>query len=80
MANKPLRSFRHYAERCDDCGKFFNPLEKGASSAAIYDLVQMEAGYLHFRCSFCTKKLGPVHSNARPADGDMSPYESQVTI
>jgi hypothetical protein len=40
-----------------------------------YDLSAMELEYEHVRCFRCTKKLGPVKSNAMPANGDMSPYE-----
>ena len=61
--------------RCDDCGRY-SGLHSGASSAMIFDFVAMEPSHEHLRCAACTKKLGPVHSNARPANGDMKPYET----
>ena len=61
--------------KCDDCGRFAN-YSGGASSARMFDFVAMEPSYDHLRCAACTEKLGPIHSNARPANGDMSPYES----
>lgn len=60
---------------CHDCGRFM-ALIGGASSARMFDFAAMEASHDHFRCRVCTAKLGPVHSNARPSDGDMRPYES----
>lgn len=64
--------------RCDDCGRY-SVLHSGASSAMIFDFVNMCPSHERLRCAACTKKLGPVHSNARPADGDMTPYESVMT-
>ena len=61
--------------KCNDCGRFM-VLDGGASSARMYDFVAMEATHDHFRCASCTVKLGPAHSNARPHDGDMRPFES----
>lgn len=61
--------------RCDDCGRFMS-LSGGASSARMYDFVAMEPSYDHARCRKCTETIGPVQSNARPANGDMSPYQS----
>lgn len=60
--------------KCDDCGRFMK-LEGGASMAHQYDMVAMECAYYHLRCAHCTADLGPARSNARPASGDMSPYE-----
>ena len=61
--------------RCDDCGRFA-ALSNGASSAMMFDFVAMEPSYDHLRCASCTSKLGPVRSNARPSNGDMTPYET----
>ena len=61
--------------RCTDCGRFM-VLAGGASSARMYDFVAMEPSHDHFRCAECTKRLGPVCSNARPYNGDMRPYQS----
>ncbi len=61
--------------RCDDCGRY-SGLHSGASSAMMFDFVAMEPSYDHLRCAACTVKLGPVRSNARPADGNMTPYET----
>ena len=64
--------------KCDDCGRFMDPSASGASWAYKYDMVAMECSHEHWRCSKCTDKYGPVHSNARPADGNMSPYERVI--
>jgi hypothetical protein len=61
--------------RCDDCGRFAS-LSGGASSAMMFDFVAMCPDYERLRCADCTERLGPVHSNARPSNGDMSPYET----
>jgi hypothetical protein len=61
--------------KCNDCGRFMT-LSGGASTACMYDFVAMELSHKHYRCARCTAKLGPIDSNARPADGDMSPYQS----
>lgn len=62
--------------RCDDCGKFASFAKgSGASSALIYDFVGMGLDHETFRCRRCTEELGPVRSNAKPWDGDMSRYE-----
>jgi hypothetical protein len=66
----------YYKVRCDDCGRFLDPHATGVSSAVIYDLIALEPSYEHIRCQACTEKLGPTHSNACPADGDMSKYET----
>ena len=58
--------------RCDDCGRF---LSAPASWAMIYDMVACEALYEHQRCKRCHDKYGPAQSNARPHNGDMSPYQ-----
>jgi hypothetical protein len=60
--------------KCDDCGQFATS-EPGSSGARMYDFAAMEPDYDHFRCKRCTERLGPVHSNARPASGDMRGYE-----
>lgn len=61
--------------KCHDCGRFMG-MAGGASTAAMYDMIGMQLDYEHFRCAECTKKLGPVQTNARPSDGDLSPYQS----
>lgn len=61
------------AVKCTDCGRFTAVL---GSSADIYDMVLMCLSHEHWRCLACTEKLGPVQSNARPADGDMTPYQT----
>lgn len=61
---------------CDECGKFAK-LGGGASTAEIFDLVGMQPDYTRVRCAKCTAELGPVKSNARPADGDMRPYQDR---
>ena len=67
-----------YNAKCDDCGRFMNCEASGSSTARKYDLVAMECIYDHWRCPSCTSRLGPVHSNARPNNGNMTPYESYV--
>jgi len=62
--------------KCDDCGRFMR-FDARASWAHKYDFVAMECVYEHYRCARCTEELGPVHSNARPYNGDMSPYEGR---
>jgi hypothetical protein len=62
--------------KCDECGRFMRHAP-GATWADQYDFVAMCCDYTRYRCIDCTKKLGPVHSNARPASGDMSPYEGE---
>ncbi len=64
--------------RCDDCGRFMNPEHSGASTAIIYDFAAMEPSYEHLRCPPCSARLGPIHSNATPYNGDMSRYETHV--
>lgn len=64
--------------RCDDCGRFMTP--DGASWAAIYDMIGLELRHEHKRCATRTAKHGPVQSNARPRDGDMSPYQGLGTV
>lgn len=63
-----------YAYNCSDCGKFMS-LSNGASSAMQFDFVAMEPSYDHMRRRNCTALMGPVQSNARPHNGDMSPYQ-----
>jgi hypothetical protein len=65
--------------RCNDCGRFAT-LANGASSAMQFDFVAMEPSYDHLRCASCTAKLGPVRSNARPSNGDMTPYQTVTLI
>jgi len=62
--------------KCDDCGRFMSSV---GSSAAIYDFASCGLDHEHFRCVPCTEKIGPVQSNARPHDGDMSPYQRTST-
>ena len=66
--------------KCHDCGKFMNPEAPGSSWAHKYDLVGMCLDYMHDRCAACSEKLGPAQSNATPTNGDMSPYQGQVTL
>lgn len=61
--------------KCDDCGRFMK-YEGGASSADIFDFIAMECIETRTRCASCTSQLGPLPSNARPANGDMRPYET----
>ena len=67
-----------YDARCDDCGRFMDCTASGASTAYQYDFVAMECTHEHWRCPSCTARLGPVRSNARPHNGDMTPYETHV--
>lgn len=60
--------------KCDECGKFMS-LTGGASSAMIFDFAGMCPDHEAARCAKCTALFGPVQSNAKPADGDMSPYQ-----
>ncbi len=62
--------------KCDDCGRFMR-CDDRATWADQYDFVAMECIYQHFRCARCTEAMGPVQSNARPYNGDMSPYEGK---
>lgn len=62
--------------KCDDCGRFMK-FDERATWANKYDFVAMECIYEHFRCGRCTELLGPVLSNARPYNGDMSPYQGR---
>ncbi len=61
--------------QCHRCGRFCR-LGGGASSATMYDMVAMECTGEAVRCAKCTAEIGSVQSNARPSDGDMSPYQS----
>ncbi|HUN82418.1 MAG TPA: hypothetical protein VMV81_13020 [Phycisphaerae bacterium] len=62
--------------RCDDCGQFTRFSKgSGASWAAIYDFAAPGLDHEHCRCRRCTEQLGPVKSNAKPWDGDMSSYQ-----
>lgn len=64
--------------KCDDCGRFLSYEAPGTSYADKYDFVAMCCDYQHWRCSDCTARLGPVHSNARPYNGDMIPYQGII--
>ena len=64
--------------RCDDCGRFMDCTASGSSTAYMYDFVAMECIYEHWRCHSCTARLGPIRSNAKPHNGDMTPYETHV--
>lgn len=66
--------------RCDDCGRFISYDAPGVSWGERYDMVAMCCDYVHFRCPRCTEKFGPAFSNARPCDGDMSPYQGMNPI
>jgi hypothetical protein len=57
--------------KCTDCGRFCSR----GTWALIFDFVAMEPSHEHFRCERCVDRLGPAGSNARPRNGDMSPYE-----
>ena len=59
--------------RCNDCGRFTNGV--GATFAVIFDFGEMCPDHDHCRCADCSAKLGPARSNARPANGDTSPWE-----
>lgn len=60
--------------KCDDCGRFMK-FDGRATWSHKYDFVAMCCDYEHFRCGPCTERLGPTVSNARPHNGDMSPYQ-----
>lgn len=60
---------------CDRCNRVVFLNERGASWANTYDFVAMEPKSELMRCARCTRKVGPVRSNARPSNGDMSPYQ-----
>lgn len=62
---------------CATCGRFFKS-GPGCSWAAMYDMVHMQLNCEVIQCDSCTTKYGPLHSNAKPADGDMSPYEGII--
>jgi len=64
--------------RCDDCGRFMKTADSGASTAYQYDFVKMECSYEHWRCPSCTARFGPIRSNARPNNGDMTRYETHI--
>jgi hypothetical protein len=64
--------------KCDDCGRFMRH-GAGATWAHKYDFVAMECRYEHYRCAACTERLGPITSNARPHNGDMSPYQGSFS-
>jgi len=63
--------------KCDDCGKFMSADLRGVSWAELYDFNPAAYGldHTHYRCRKCTKKFGAVESNAKPANGDMTPYQ-----
>lgn len=62
---------------CDRCGQFVGYHQPGSSYAEIYSFDPGSFGLDRevFRCPSCTLRHGPVHSNARPANHDMSPYQ-----
>lgn len=63
--------------KCDDCGRFMTTA--GGSSADIYDFGPSPGlDHEHYRCNKCTERLGPAESNARPSNGDMSPYQRML--
>ena len=67
-----------YDNRCDRCNRpvFLN--ERKATWANTYDFVAMEPESELLRCARCSRKVGAVRSNARPYNGDMSPYQGFV--
>lgn len=64
--------------RCDRCNRVVFLNERGATWANTYDFVAMEPKDELLRCARCSRKAGPVRSNARPANGDMRPYQGTV--
>ena len=60
-----------YALNCSRCGRF---MSKG-TWANIYDFVAMELSHEIQHCQKCTDSGFPALSNARPYNGDMSPYQ-----
>jgi len=63
-----------YVYNCSRCGRF---MSKG-SWAYIYDFVAMEPSHDIQHCEKCTSDGFPALSNARPFDGDMSPYQGKM--
>jgi len=63
-----------FEAKCDCCGRFMKCAD-GASWAEIYDMVGMGLDHEILRCAECTQRLGPAESNARPYDGNMTPYQ-----
>jgi len=63
---------------CDRCNKHVFFSEKKATWANTYDFVAMEPKDELVRCSRCSQKFGRLRSNARPSNGDMSPYEGFI--
>lgn len=57
---------------CDICGRFVG---RGGSWAHKYDMVAMGLSHEAYRCRSHTRSVGPIQSNARPHDSDMSPYQ-----
>jgi hypothetical protein len=64
--------------RCDRCERVVFLNERKATWANTYDFVAMEPEGELLRCSRCTRKAGPVLSNARPYNGDMRPYQGYL--
>lgn len=63
-----------YSLRCDKCGKFIK-WQSRYSWATIYSFPHGGIEGDVFRCEADTKKYGPVKSNAKPYNDDMSPYQ-----
>lgn len=63
-----------YIYNCSRCGKFTSR----GTWANIYDFVAMEQSHEIIRCEKCSDAGHAAHSNARPSDGDMRPYEGKL--
>lgn len=70
--------FSHH--NCDVCGRFVSIEAPGVSLAEIFDFVGMQPDHTRIHCPSCTSRIGPAQSNARPANGDMSPYEHMIPL
>lgn len=60
--------------KCDICGKFIK-FKTMYSWAIIYSFPYGGIEKDVFRCETDTQKYGPVQSNAKPYNNDMSPYQ-----
>jgi hypothetical protein len=60
--------------QCQVCGHFMR-CDRGASWANIYEFPNGGLDREILRCSSCTEIVGEAQSNARPHDGNMSPYQ-----
>lgn len=66
---------KHGDMGCDRCARRVFMSERKASWADTFNFVAMEPESELVRCSRCTRKAGRLRSNARPANGNMAPYE-----